>query len=314
MGGVSVHGMIIAGTIWLCIHWQLLRMRRELGKPARRKICALALTYIAVTLLMAWSAWPARDVLFAAERDYSFDHLVESTSETLANAFTGEWISSLAMVIACLPFLWRGGGLFMFLVSGIALCFFNAYVYANVWHEGMPFLAWLFAMWISGAAVKAKWISILGLIAMAAVVAVQCYWAIETTAYDWENPYSGSRETARYLRENGIIQAGVQGFGFGAVAVQPYFDRNIFPNFRHGEASAYYDWSEAYRNFDGLEDLAKTQPEYVLVGYKDGGEQILTGRTVKKSGYKLIKHFEGDLFWHDDVLEPDAFDLYRRIH
>ena len=124
----------------------------------------------------------------------------------------------------------------------------------------------------------------------------------------------GDTEAARYLKESGIIKTGVQGFGFGAVAVQPYFDRNVFPNFRNGEPTAYYDWSKAYRNFEGLADLRKTQPEYVLVGYKDEGEQILTGRTVKKSGYKLIKHFEGNLFWQDDVLEPDAIDLYRRIH
>jgi hypothetical protein len=314
MAGVSVHGMIISGAIWLSIHLDLLRQWRTMGTPERRKLCLLGLTYAVITLLQSWSAWPAPDVLFADTRDYSWDHLLDSTSETLANAFTGEWISSLAVVVCCLPFLWRGRALLMFLVAGFSLCFFNAYVYANVWHEGMLFLAWLFAMWIAGAAVKPKWISLLGLIAMLAVITVQGYWAFATTAYDWKNPYSGSLAAARYLKETGIIKAGIQGFGFGAVAVQPYFDHNVFPNFRDGEATAYYDWSEAYRNFDGLEDLPRTQPKYVLVGYKDEGEQILTGRTVKQSGYKLIKHFEGNLFWHDDVLEPDAFDLYRRIH
>jgi hypothetical protein len=313
MAGVSVHGMIISGAIWLSIHFDLLRQWRTLETTARTRLCLLALAYVIVSLLQVWSAWPAADVLFADKRDYSWDHLLESTDETLSNAFTGEWISALAVIVGCLPFLYRGRGLLMFLVAGFSLCFFNAYVYANVWHEGMLFLAWLFAMWISGPATKSKWISALSLAAMLAVIGVQGYWAFMTTAYDWKNPYSGSREAARYLKTMGIVQAGIQGFGFGAVALQPYFDHNVFPNFRNGEASAYYDWSEAYRNFDGLEDLAKTQPEYVLVGYKDEGEQILTGRTVRKSGYKLIKHFEGYLFWHDDVLEPDAFDLYRRI-
>jgi hypothetical protein len=314
MAGVSVHGMIIAGAIWLSIHLDLLRQWRTMGTSERRKLCLLGLTCAVITLLQAWSAWPSPDVLFADKRDYSWDHLLDSTSETLGNAFTGEWISSLAVVVCCLPFLWRGRALLMFLVAGFALCFFNAYVYANYWHQGMLFLAWLFAMWIAGAAVKPKWISILGFTAMLAVFSAQGYWAFLTTAYDWKNPYSGSLEAARYLKESGIIKTGVQGFGFGAVAVQPYFDRNVFPNFRNGEPTAYYDWSKAYRNFEGLADLRKTQPEYVLVGYKDEGEQILTGRTVKKSGYKLIKHFEGNLFWQDDVLEPDAIDLYRRIH
>jgi len=202
----------------------------------------------------------------------------------------------------------------MFLPSVLGLFIFNAYVYTNMWHEGMPFLAWLFAMLISGAAAKAKWMKILALAGMLAVVGAQGYWTFETAAYDWTSNYSGSRDAARYLRDNGITKAGIEGFGFAAVALQPYFERNIFPNFRDGEPSGYYDWSEAYRNFEGLDDLAQERPEYVIVGYKDEEEKILTGRTVKKSGYQLVRHFEGNLFWHDEVLEPDAFDLYRRIH
>jgi hypothetical protein len=313
MAGVSAHGMIISGAIWISLLWDVPGKWKQMGQASRRKLCILAATYGVVTLLLAWSAWPAPDVMFAKTRDYSFDHLVDSTRDTLENAFTGEWISSLAVVICSLPFLWRGRGLVMFLISGLALFLFNAYVYANVWHEGMPFLAWLFAMWISGGAAKAKWIRFAGLTAMLAVVGAQGYWAFKTADYDWTRPYSGARAAARYLRENGILKAGLEGFGFAGVALQPYFDRNIFPNFRDGEPSRYYDWSEAYRNFDGLDDLEQTHPQYVIVGYKDLEEKILTGRTVRKSGYRLIQHFEGDLFWHDEVLEPDAFDLYRRV-
>ena len=314
IAAVSVHGMIISAAIGISLLWDLSGKWKQMGPAWRRKLYILALTYGVVTLLLAWSAWPAPDVMFAKTRDYSFDHLLDSTSETLANAFTGEWISSLAVVLCSLPFLWRGRGLTMFLVSGLALFTFNAYVYANVWHEGMPLLAWLFAMWISGAAVKSQWIRIAGLAAMLAVVGAQGYWAFETTAYDWTRPYSGSRAAARYLRDNGIVKAGLEGFGFAGVALQPYFPRNIFPNFRDGEPSAYYDWSEDYRNFDGLDDLPQTHPEYVILGYKDLEEKILTGRTIRKSGYRLVQHFEGNLFWHDEVLEPDAFDLYRRVH
>jgi hypothetical protein len=314
MAGASVHGMIISGAIWISLLWNWFSRRREFSAASRRRLFLLAGTYAVVTVLLAWSAWPASDAMFAKTRDYSLDHLVDASLETLSNAFTGEWISSLALVICSLPFLWRGGALVVFLISGMALFAFNAFVYANVWHEGMPFLAWLFAMCIAGAAVKPKWISILGFAAMISVIGVQGYWAFETAAYDWTSPYSGSRSAARYLRDNHIVQAGLQGFGFAGVALQPYFSRNIFPNFRDGAASGYYDWSEAYRNFEGLDDLRETQPEYVIVGYKDDEQKILIGRTVRKSGYKLVQHFEGNLFWHDEQLEPDAFDLYRRVH
>jgi hypothetical protein len=312
MAGVSVHGMILSGAIWLSLYWNLMRMWRGLNAAWRWKILYCAAGYGVVCLLMAWSAWPATDVTFAKTRDYSLDHLLEATSETLSNAYTGEWISSLAAILLCLPFFWRGRGLLMFVVATLGLLAFNAYVYANVWHEGMPLLAWIFALWISGRAAKPKWIQIPAVVAMVGVIAVQGYWAYETTAYDWENPYSGARNAASYLREHKIDQAGIEGFGFACVALQPYFDRNIFSNFRNGNASAYWDWSEAWRNFGELEEVNEKKPAYVIVGYKTEEDKILMGRAIRKSGYQLVRNFEGSLYWHDDVLEPDGFDLYKR--
>jgi hypothetical protein len=313
IAAVSVHGMVIAGAIWISFHWKEWRGRHEIPPNLRKTLYIGGLIYAVTNLLLVWSAWPAKDVTFASERDYSFNHLLNSTGETLANAFTGEWISSLVLIAVCVPFLWRGRGLLMFLMSLLSLLVFNAIVYANVWHEGMPFLAWLFAMWIAGRTAKPKWIQLTGTLAMAVVIVVQGYWAFETTVYDWRNPYSGARAAARYLRDHDLLKSKLYGFGFASVGIQPYFARNIFPNFRNGQSQTYFDWSESFQNFEGIDELAKTRPEYVIVGYKDDEEKYLTRNTVKKSGYKIIEHFEGNLFWHDDILEPDAFDLYQRI-
>jgi hypothetical protein len=312
MAAVSVHGMMLSLAIWFSMHINEARRWRTLKPDLRRELGLLGLAYALVLFLLVWSAWPAPDVLFAAKRDYSLDHLWETTGETLANAFTGEWISSVVLIALCVPFLWRGRGLLMFALAAIGLCLFNSFVYANVWHEGMLFLAWLFAMWISGAQTKPKWVNAMAWAAMVAVIAVQGYWGFRTTAWDWKNPYSGAKEAARYLHDHNIAGPHLFGFGFASVGIQPYFKRNIFPNFRDGEPSGYYDWSEAYRNFEGIHDLAESKPEYVIVGYKDEEEKLLTRNEVKKSGYNLIQHFEGNLFWHDDVFEPDAFDLYQR--
>jgi hypothetical protein len=319
MASVSVHGMIISGAIWVSMHGDLAHRWEKIEPNIRKKLwpgkmAGWALAYGVVTGLLAWSAWPARDVMFAKTRDYSFEHLVGTSSDTLANAFTGEWISSLGVVLVSLPFLWKGRGLLMFLTAGTGLFAFNAYVYANVWHEGMPFLAWLFAMWIAAEALQPKWMAGAAWLGMAGVIGMQGYWAAATTGYDWANPYSGSRAAARYIRENRIVEAGLYGQGFAAEAVQPYFDQNIYANFRSGEKTCYYDWSEAFRNFGDLDEVAEVKPEYVAIGFKDEEEKILNGRDVRKMGYRLERHFEGNLYWHDDVLEPDGVDLYRRVH
>jgi hypothetical protein len=294
--------MLISGAIGLSLFVE------EAG-GWRGRLWSAGLIYAAAVLLIAWSAWPAKDVTFAIRQDYSFGGFLLVTGETLAGAFTGEWISSLAVIALCCSFLSKGHGLLMFSAAAPALCVFNSFVYSNVWHQGMLFLAWLFAMWISGKRTKP---TRMALAAMIAVIAIQGYWAFETTVYDWKNPYSGSREAARYVRDNGLLNSKLFGFGFACVGIQPYFSRNIFANFRGGEPQAYWDWSSARRNFEGYENLAGLRPEYVMAGYKDEEEQILMRNKIKKSGYDLFRHFEGNLFWHDEIFEPDAFDLYKR--
>jgi hypothetical protein len=197
----------------------------------------------------------------------------------------------------------------MFAISAAGLLLFNAFVYANVWHEGMLFLAWIFAMWISGDHVRPRGMA---LAAITAVIAVQGYWAFRTTAYDWQNPYSGAKAAATYLRQNGITGSKIFGFGYASVGIQPYFPRNIFPNFRDGEPKSYFDWSNSWRNFELDDELGNKRPEYVIFGLKDEDDKPNSEVAAKKAGYTLVKSFAGNLYWHNSVLEPDAFDLYRR--
>jgi hypothetical protein len=305
MAGVSVHGMILSGAIWASWQWEQWQAKQSTGKQQ----AVLGIGYALVVLALVWSAWPARDVFFAAERDYSLENVVTTAGDTLANAFTGEWISSLIVVAAGVPLLWRGRGLTMFVMAGTGLCLFNAFVYSNVWHLGILFLAWLFAMWISAERAQLQWMATF---AMTAAVAVQGVWTAKTVAFDWNNPYSGSKAAAQYLRDQGIDRKNLYGFGYACVGVQPYFPENRFINFRGGGKETFYDWSISFRNFEGLDELKSLRPEYVLVGYKTEDERSDTGLTVKQAGYRLLKHFEGNLYWHGAVYEPDALDLYRR--
>jgi hypothetical protein len=306
MAGVSVHGMMISGAIWISYQWEAWKTT---GPSERKKLVWCGIAYAVVVLLLAWSAFPAKDTHFASEKDTSLAHLLDSCGETLGNAFTGEWISSLAVVGLCVPFLWKGRGLLMFGIASVGLLLFNAYVYANVWHEGMLFLAWIFAMWISGERDRPRGMA---LTAITAVIAVQGYWAFRTTAYDWQSPYSGAKAAAQYLRQNGITGSKIFGFGYACVGIQPYFPRNIFPNFRDGQAQSYFDWSNSWRNFELDEDLIKIRPEYIIFGLKDDDDKPNSEAAARKANYTLIKSFDGNLYWHNSVLEPDAFDLYRR--
>jgi hypothetical protein len=261
--------------------------------------------FAAVAALLAAAAWPVADGTFVTRLNFSLEHFVEVSGRAFAAAFTGETFSSLAIVALSIPLLWRGGGLLFFAVASGLLCGVYAIVYSQVWHFGVLFLAWIFALWISSRRLVRKRRLAVG--AMAVAIGVQCYWTLCAVRYDWGEAYSGSLEAARELREPGLAGRRIYAIGFACVAIEPYFPRNIFSNW----SAAYWDWSrQNHINGDALR-LAETRPDYVIVGYKNEFERRVWTDLVRKSGYQAIRHFKGSSFWHAQVFEPESFDLYR---
>ncbi|MDQ6677717.1 MAG: hypothetical protein M3Z09_10525 [Acidobacteriota bacterium] len=288
LAAVSVHGLVLSAGL-AATSWR----RRWL------------LVYAAAAALCAWAAWPAQDVTFVRHFNFTGEHFRLTAARMLASAFTGEWMSSLAVLLATLPFLARGGGLPFFGFSAAGLMILTAVVYGQVWHYGILLLAWIFALWISAERTNMGW---LAGTAVGAVLAIQCYWTAGSIRYDLRFPYSGSRAAAGFMAARSVPLAGVYGVGYAVVAVQPYFPRNVFSNFE----TAYWDWSSRNHMIADYENLEHRRPAWVLVGYKTAEENYLWNSQVRRSGYRVVKHFEGNLVWEGEVFEPESFDLYRR--
>ncbi|MCU1258010.1 MAG: hypothetical protein JWO80_895 [Bryobacterales bacterium] len=304
---VSVHGLVLSACIWLSFHFSIPWRKTESSERKRLLIAAAA--YCLAILLAVWSAWPAPDVTFIAHRNFSFEHLVTVTGAAFTEAFTGSLYISLLAIALSLPFLWRGRGLLFFALAAISLCAVFAVIYAQVWHFGILFLAWLFALWIAANNTRPGIPAIVGL---TLAIAFQIPWTVASIAWDWENPYSGARDAAMFLRASGIPNHRLYAIGYACAGIQPYFPANIFANWNGGARPAFWDWSRRNHSLADLDRLAELKPDYVIVGHTGMAEKILWNHAVKKSGYVAMRHFEGNLFWHDDVFEPDAFDLYRR--
>jgi len=303
---VSVHGMILAAALGFSA---LLRA------PEKKRMAGYALVFIAVCGLLTAAARPAHDGTFVAGLNFSASHFVEVSAAAFATAFTSEWITSVALVALSIPLLWRGGGWWFFLMAAAGLCAIASLVYAQVWHHGVLFLAWLVALWISwprGAQRTGRTAMTLAVTAMAAAIAVQSYWWIRSSAYDWQHAYSGSVEAAREIATRDLPSKRLFAVGFACVAIQPYFARNIFANWNEGRPEAYWDWSSRnHVNLDTLH-LAELRPDYIVVGYKNEFERGVWTDLVKKSGYRHLRHFEGNSFWQARVLEPESYELYER--
>jgi hypothetical protein len=302
LAGVSVHGFLISTCIWVTLYGPLLLKPSE-----RRKLALAGLAYWSVLIFLSICAWPASDVTFAEHRGFSNLHLLpEVTKAGLAGAFTGYWVTSLALIALSLPVLWRGGGLVFFLLSSVAFCFFGTLVYAQLWHFGILFLAWLFAIWIS--AYKTR-ITAPTLLALIAAIGFQCYWTAAAFRYDWSHAYSGSLATAEYFKRAGLPPGGLYAVGYPSVAIQPYFPANIYSDYHDG---AYWDWSKRNTADDPAALFASERRELVLVGYKVPPEKQHWADLLALLGYGLTEHFDGNTFWQIGVFESESFDVYRQ--
>jgi hypothetical protein len=296
LAGVSVHGFLISLCIWV-----------TLFGPSRRMFSVAGVVYLCVLILLAISAWPAKDVAFAEHRTLSNLHFFPQVAKAgLSGAFTGEWITSLLLIALSLPFLWRGGGWLFLLLATAAMLLFSAIVYAQLWHFGILFLAWLFAIWIS--AYKTR-VTAPALVALIAAVGIQCYWTAAALRYDWSHAYSGSAAAAQYLRQTGMPAGGLYAIGYPTVAVQPYFPSNIYSDYGDG---AYWDWSKQNTSERPEALFASNRREQVLVGYKNVLEKQRWAGLLALLGYNVTQHFDGGTFWQTKVFELESYDLYRQ--
>jgi hypothetical protein len=190
----------------------------------------------------------------------------------------------------------------------------NAVVYSQVWHLGLLLLMWLFAIWISAEQFgnRRSLAKTLALASVSIVTGLLCFCTFRALQYDWLQPYSGSLAAARFIKASGLEGRSIYGIGYSCVAVQPHFKRNLFANFNEGKSPAFWDWSNRNRSLKDLDRLAQLNPDFVIVGYTNSAEKILWSHDVRSAGYDAIAHFDGNLFWRDEILEPAAYDIYRR--
>ena len=296
---VSVHGLILSACIAVSFLFHRWRLVRAWEWP-RFLICGTV--YLVTVGLVCAAAYPASDVTFVTHPKFSLENWSKFTNYTLAGTFTGEELSTAIAVGLTIPFLLRGGGLWMFVASTFFLCSFGAVIYAHVWHQGILLLAWLFAIWISAQTRKLTRPVFTGL---AMIICVHLYWTASSIRYDWNHAYSAGSQIAQYIRTTKIPPGEVYTAGYGTTAMEPYFAKGEL-----ARGPAFWDWSVHNRASDGSYLLSSKRRKYVVVGAKKDPEEKRWTGLMEETGYVRTAHFEGNLFWHAGLLEPESLDLY----
>ncbi len=305
LAGVSVHAFLISICIWATIYGPA--FLSEPRAPVKWKLLIPGLVYWLAIIFFAASAWPAKDVAFAEHRGLSNLHMLPAVLKAgLAGAFTGNWITALVPIALSAPLLWRGGGWLFFTLGAVAFFLFSTLVYAQLWHFGILFLAWIFAIWIS--AYKTR-VTLPTVVALIAAIGFQCYWTAQAVRYDWSQTYSGSLAGAEYFHKKGLPSGGLYAIGYPTTALQPYFSSNIYSNYQGG---AYWDWSKRNTADDPGALFASDRRELVLVGYKNLSERQRWADLLALLGYGAIRQFDGHTFWQTGAFEDQSYDLYRQ--
>ncbi len=142
----------------------------------------------------------------------------------------------------------------------------------------------------------------------------QVYASFYTIRRDVRFPYSGAADAARYLRP--IVDQGkvIDGFQYGMVAINAYFDHNIFHNWSH----AYYHHSLqespagelAVAANSGVPDYLVLQwwPQWNAAEYKE-----FLGDPTQRWGYTLDHVSDGYLFTKSGYSHRQIVLIFRRV-
>ena len=175
-----------------------------------------AVTMINQAFIDRWDVWSASPPTeFSAMAGFALSMLLLAPSWLL---FRRAGIAALAAALFC------------------ALIFFSVVKYANVWHAGLLYLVWIFALWAGWGALPQLPAGERRLVvaSVAVIVFVNVLYTANAALRDIREPYSAGPAAARALaplRQQGAVIAAA---GFKTFAVQPWFDTNLFANYRNG--------------------------------------------------------------------------------
>jgi len=205
--------------------------------------------------------------------------------------------------------VWRREALVFALGVG-GLLVFQSFFYGGPHHEGAIVVAIIASLWIAYPdphETMPSWFRPAALAVLCGIFAIQTFWAVRAWRSDFVAPYSGASDMASFLRKVAVHRGQISGFAFYSVAIQPYFDRNIFSN-----------WPTAYvhHSQDAEPPLGKLRDdnltEYLLIP-SISGDFDPTSEQLFRHGYIRLHVSPGRVLDRHGVWMTETFTLYRRL-
>lgn len=325
---LTAHGTVLAACFGVAYLFEAMKLWPTLAKPLRRKYfacaAAMACTFVFIYLIVK----PTPDVEMIALRNEladaplavkaSFPSLGQKLVAVITGAFIDLLIPSVVLVaLLAVWCVWRRKWLSFILPVGAMIVFYIS-IHGAAHHHGTAFIASIAGLWIAWPTQEEKLaftnVDRVGLLAVNALLLILCAINIWDAGIvikrEYAYPYSGAADAAQYLKSAGADRGPMFGFLHGVVAIQAYFDHNIFANnptafFHHG-----LPLNTTQLN---LAELYRVKPEYV-VAYSDEPELMLQMGVpqLTSNGYDLVHFSDGYYLYKRGVFEREVYFIFRR--
>lgn len=317
LANTSTHGFLIAGTLLGILTAEALRdARKHLRRPRRSEALSILLLGLAMGAI-ALSMIPPPDRSFATNRAGMVNprSVFTSAGGMLNRSMADNRMVLLAVMAASTWFLRSRRVLHLYALPTLAVLAFFAFVHNAPWQEGVLLLIWIFALWVglqqeAPASQHDRWSRRAALAAVVVVSLFQINWNIRTAVLDFNYPYSGSRQLASYIKRSGIENKRIFAFHWASFAVNPYFDRNIFANYKLPGDPSYWLWSRRNKTVQNPSTMEELKPDYIVLAVKIPGSEEDASRVLKS--YRMEAVFQGRMFWKGGALQPEVYVLFQR--
>jgi hypothetical protein len=325
---LTLHGTILAGCLGLAYLVEAHKRRDELDATIRRRYIISAAVLAGTFVFIVATLRPTSDVEEIAVKQQlsqlptsitgTHASFAQKITAITAGAFIDWLVPSVAMIILlALWCVWRRKWL-AYALSVSALVLFYGLVHGAAHHHGTLFVAAITGLWIAWPSGQELLnfdgnhrLALLTANALLLVLCVVNIWdAGVVIQREYAYPYCGAEDAAKYLRAAGADQNPTFGFLFGVVAVQAYFDHNIFMNNAHAYFHHGLPLSTTVLN---EEELYRIKPEYVVAYSNDPQIMLRSGaKELTSRGYELVHFSDGYYLYKQGVFERETYFIFRR--
>ena len=325
---LSLHGTILAGCLGVAFLGEAYKKRQEFDALVKRRYLTCSVALLAAFVFVAVIVKPSQDVeeielkRELAQAPENVTRLFPTFGQKMTAVISGAFIDwlTLSVILLCLLTawcVWRRKWL-AFVLPVSALILFYGFIHGAAHHHGTVFVAALTGMWIAWPTVEERaslggnrrWLLLAGSALLLVLCSFNVWDACVVIKHEYAYPYCGAADAAKYMRSVGAERSPTFGLLFGVVAIQAYFDHNVFVNnphtyFHHGLPLTTTALDE--------DELNRIKPEYV-VAYSNDPKMMMELGAPKlfARGYELAHFSDGYYLYKQGVFEREVYFIFRR--